>query len=47
MSVPPDDTMSKIASDIPTAGAISTEPSMVCISASMPFSAKNRVRMLG
>ena len=28
MSVPPEETMSKMASDIPTAGAISTEPSM-------------------
>ena len=40
MSVPPEETMSKMASAMPTAGAISTEPSMVWISASMPRSAK-------
>ena len=40
MSVPPEETMSKMPSAMPTAGAISTEPSMVWISASIPFSAK-------
>ena len=46
-SVPPEDTISKIASASPAVGAISTEPVMVWISASISLSAKNLRRISG
>ena len=45
--VPPDDTMSKIASAMPAAGAISTDPLMTRTEASTPCSARKRRRILG
>ena len=45
--VPPDDTMSKMASAMPAAGAISTEPVMTSIVALTPFESRYFFRMFG
>ncbi len=46
-SVPPEETMSKMASAMSAAGAISTEPVITSIRASMPCSSSHFFRMRG
>ena len=45
--VPPEETMSKMASAMSAAGAISTEPVITSMRASMPCSCSQRFRMPG
>ena len=46
-SVLPDDTMSKMASESPMPGAISTEPEITCTSAVIPRSRMKSISILG